>query len=341
MLYFPERILITPNFFAVLDQYKYFPDNPVSMKEKELALVAIILVCCTVAATGCMGLAENIVPGKAQPAMDYTAERDWQGVSVEKASGAAYPVPAPSSAPLQSGNAANVPGAGIETKIIKTAQATIEVRDVVASVDTLKALAVQKGGYLSSSSVQKNYNNQLYATVVLRVPQSEFESVMEGVKAVGTVKSVSTKGEDVTEEYVDLAARRIANQNQLTAYNRIMEKSEKVEDILKVQQQIERVQVELDRIEGRMRYLNSRIDLSTITVNLQEPEPVGGETGHSFISAINEGIAGFLGMIDAIIILLLTLLPLIVIGAAAYGIYRWKKSKKAVTSPPAGEEKKS
>jgi hypothetical protein len=200
---------------------------------------------------------------------------------------------------------------------------------------------VQKGGYLSSSSVQKNYNNQLYATVVLRVPQSEFESVMEGVKAVGTVKSVSTKGEDVTEEYVDLAARRIANQNQLTAYNRIMEKSEKVEDILKVQQQIERVQVELDRIEGRMRYLNSRIDLSTITVNLQEPEPVGGETGHSFISAINEGIAGFLGMIDAIIILLLTLLPLIVIGAAAYGIYRWKKSKKAVTSPPAGEEKKS
>jgi hypothetical protein len=309
------------------------------MNDKIIAL--IILLCCAVAAAGCMGIGENVIPKGTTFPSTGTTDQSWNGLAEQKTSNL-NPAAVPTIAPTQSGSTTSLPGAGIETKIIKTGQATIEVRDVVASVEALKALAVQKGGYLSSSNLQKNYNNQLFATVVLRVPQSQFDPVMEGVKAVGTVKSVSTSGEDVTEEYVDLTARKVAYQNQLEAYNRIMAKGDKVEDILKVQQQVERVQVELDRIEGRMRYLNNKIDLSTITVNLQEPEPVGGETGHSFISAINEGIRGFFGMIDVIIILVLTLLPLIILGGAAYGIYRWRKERKAAqrATAPQQEEKK-
>jgi hypothetical protein len=96
--------------------------------------------------------------------------------------------------------------------------------------------------------------------------------------------------------------------------------------------------VELDRIEGRMRYLNSRIALSTITVYLQEPEPVGGETGHSFVTTINDGINGFFGMIDAIIIMILTFLPLIIIGGAVYGVYRWRKGRAAAATPPPAQQ---
>jgi hypothetical protein len=118
-----------------------------------------------------------------------------------------------------------------------------------------------------------------------------------------------------------------------------MKKADKVEDVITVQQQIDRVQTELDRLEGRLKYLNNRIDLSTITVNLQEPEPVGGESGHSFVAAINEGIGGFLGMIDALIILIFTIIPLLVIGGAAYGIYRWRKGKKPA-APVSAEPKK-
>ena len=310
------------------------------MNDKIIAL--IILLCCAVAAAGCMGIGENVIQkGTTLPSAGMT-DQGWNGLAEQKTS-SLYPAAVPTIVPTPSGGTASLPGAGIETKIIKTGQATIEVRDVVASVEALNVLAVQKGGYLSSSNLQKNYNNQLSATVVLRIPQSQFDPVMDGVKAVGTVKSVSTSGNDVTEEYVDLTARKVAYQNQLEAYNRIMAKGDKVEDILKVQQQIERVQVELDRIEGRMRYLNNKIDLSTITVNLQEPEPVGGETGHSFISAINEGIRGFFGMIDVIIILVLTLLPLIILGGAAFGIYRWRKERKAAKPAMASpqEEKKT
>jgi hypothetical protein len=160
------------------------------------------------------------------------------------------------------------------------------------------------------------------------------------VKSIGTVKSISTQGQDVTEEYVDLQAQITSYQNQLAQYNAIMKQSTKIEDIIKVQEQIDRVQTELNRLEGRLKYLNSRIDLSTITVSLQEPEPVGGDSGHNFVSTINEGIAGFFGMIDAIIIIFLALLPLIILGGIGYGIYRWRKGKKPAAVPAELTEKK-
>lgn len=77
-----------------------------------------------------------------------------------------------------------------------------------------------------------------------------------------------------------------------------------------------------------MRYLNNRIDLSTVTVNLEEQEPVGGDPGHSFITTVNTGILGLAGMIDFLIVALFTLLSLIIIGAAGYGVYKWYQSKK-------------
>lgn len=245
------------------------------------------------------------------------------------------PLPESVSAPDQSGLSTSA----IETKIIKTASLTIEVNDVPGSVEVLKNLAAQRGGYISSTNVQKNYNDRLTGSVILRVPAVEFENTLTGIKAIGTVKSASTQGQDVTEEYVDLQAQKTSYQNQLAQYNEIMKKAVKVDDVITVQQQIDRVQTQLNRLEGRIRYLDSRIDLSTITVSLQEPEPVGGDTGHNFVSTINEGISGFFGMIDAVIIIFFTLLPLIIIGGAGYGVYRWKKSRKVADLPEVGEKK--
>ena len=227
----------------------------------------------------------------------------------------------------------------IDTKIRKTASLTLEVKDIPGAVETFKGIAAQKGGYLSSTNVQKGYNNRLTGSVVIRIPQAEFENALVGVRAIGTVKSISTQGQDVTEEYVDLQAQITSYQNQLAQYNAIMKQSTKIEDIIKVQEQIDRVQTDLNRLEGRLKYLNSRIDLSTITVSLQEPEPVGGESGHNFVTTINEGIAGFFGMIDAIIIIFLALLPLIILGGIGYGIYRWRKNKPAVVPAELTEKK--
>jgi hypothetical protein len=295
------------------------------MNYKGFAILALCIA--LVAFAGCTGLGSADRSATTSQAMYSSDGSSRIAESKMSYAGNGAPVPVPAAAPAQDSFSG-----GIETKIIKTAYITLEVKDVPGSVESLKSLAAAKGGYLSSTSIQKNYNNQLTGTVILRIPQTDFETVLTGVKALGTVKSASTQGEDVTEEYVDLQAQKTSYLNQLAQYNEIMKKAVKVSDVIEIQAQIDRVQTELNRLDGRLKYLNSRIDLSTITVNLQEPEPVGGESGHNFVSAINEGIAGFLGMIDAIIILVFTLLPLFILGAIGYGAYYWNKRRKALVT---------
>jgi hypothetical protein len=299
-------------------------------------VIALLVVCIAiVVATGCTSLSSGSSTTSQNSPMSDNGVRYSTEEKMSYA-GSAAPMPMPTSAPSQSG----LGDSGVETKIIKTASVTLEVKDVPGAVEILKNIAAQKGGYISSTNVQKGYNDRLSGSVVIRIPQAEFENALTGVKAIGTVKSSSTQGQDVTEEYVDLQAQKISYQNQLAQYNAIMKQSTKIEDIIKVQEQIDRVQTELNRLEGRLKYLNSRIDLSTITISLQEPEPVGGETGHNFITTINEGIAGFIGMIDAIIIIFFTLLPLIILGGITYSIYRWKKRGKPAAVPADITEKK-
>jgi hypothetical protein len=300
-------------------------------------IILLLVVCIAVVlAAGCMGIPagksdSSSFPQNTVPLSDINERLQAESKIAYGEAGA----PVPTNAPAYSGSITLTP----DTKIIKTAILTVEVNDVPGTVEFLKSLAAQKGGYLSSTNVQKNYNNRLTGTVIIRVPAKEFEITLTGVQSIGTVKSVSTQGQDVTEEYVDLQAQKTAYQNQLAQYNEIMKKAVKVEDVITIQQQIDRVQVQLNRLEGRLKYLDSRIDLSTITVNLQEPEPVGGESAHNFVSTINEGISGFFGMIDALIIIFLTLLPIIIIGGAGYGIYRWHKARKGTDLKKEPEKK--
>jgi cbb3-type cytochrome oxidase subunit 3 len=319
---------------------RYFYGTEIDCVTMNYKVIALMVVCiAVVAAAGCMGVPSKVLEqtaGSSDASYVYSSSNAARVSSDAKMSSGGYaaPVPAATAVPTI------VSGSGIETRIIKTAYITIEVTDVTGSVDLLKNLVTAKGGYLSSSSVSEGYNGRLSGTVVLRIPQAEFENTLAGVKAVGTVKSVSTQGEDVTEEYVDIQAQKTSYQNQLAQYNEIMKKAVKVSDVIEIQQQIDRVQTELNRLEGRLKYLNSRIDMSTITVTVQEPEPVGGETGHNFVTTINEGIAGFIGMIDFIIIVFLTLLPLMILSAIGYWIYRWRKKNQPAEAPAELPEKK-
>lgn len=302
-------------------------------------VIAILIICLAAAAAGCTGYHSGITTpgsGSQEAVHSMDSSGSYADMKVAYAPNAA-PVPAIRTESSMGGSTVDT---AIETKVIRTAYVTVEVRDVPGSVEALKSMAASAGGYLSSTNVQKDYRDRMTGSVVMRIPQQSFESTLAGVKAIGTVKSASTQGEDVTEEFVDLEAQKTSYQNQLAQYNAIMKQSTKIEDIIRVQEQIDRVQTELNRLEGRLKYLNSRVDFSTITVNLQEPEPVGGDTGHSFVTTINEGIAGFIGMIDAIIILFFTLLPLAILVVLGWGVHRWYQRRKGTGQTPPADEKK-
>ncbi|MDD1664133.1 MAG: DUF4349 domain-containing protein [Methanomicrobiales archaeon] len=289
------------------------------------SIAAVLIVAAAIITAGCLGQSQ-------QSSME-TVSRDSGGLSYGGA------VPAPTFAPAQKIAGEQSTGAtnadqGVGTKIIKTGQVTIEVPQVPVAIDRVRDIAVSNGGYLSSSNVYTSSNDRKTGYAMIRIPAEKFDTVMQALVPLGKILSRSEQRSDVTEQYVDLTIQNESYHAQLDNYYRIMAKADKVEDIIKIQAQIDQVTLSLNQVEGRLRYLNSQIDLSTITVNLQEPEPVGGETGYSIVTAINEGIAGFFGMISAIIILVFSLIPLIILAVIAYAIYRWYQKRKGAGTPP-------
>ncbi|MDD1725028.1 MAG: DUF4349 domain-containing protein [Methanospirillum sp.] len=236
------------------------------------------------------------------------------------------PVPAPAMA-SQSSMQTVSPS---DQKIIKTADISLETQNVSITTDKVTEVASRFNGTIQSSLVSAGRQDRYTGSVTIRVPVKEFDPAVAGILVLGKVLSSSLQAEDVTEQYVDLEAQKNALVNQLVQYNRIMAKGENVSDILEVQREIERVQVELDRIVGKMKYLESRTSYSTIPVRISEPAQVEPPGGYSFAAVVNDGIAGFIDMVVWLFIAILTLLPLILLGAAGYLVYRrWKRRRMA------------
>ncbi len=125
------------------------------------------------------------------------------------------------------------------------------------------------GGYLQS---------QTGTALTVRVPAAHFDEAFEVARSAGRVLAENRRAADVTEEYVDLGIRADNARKSRTRLLAILEKAEKVEDILKIESELRRLTEELERMEGRLKFLADQVAMSTLTAEFrsleQAPPPV-------------------------------------------------------------------
>jgi len=159
-----------------------------------------------------------------------------------------------------------------ERKIVKTGYITLEVEDISDSMDKVADMADDMGGYVVSS-YKHEYEEGTSGSIRIRVPSERFEEAFERLRQFAVaVPYENTEARDVTEEYVDLEARLRNLEATEAQYLALLEKAEEVEDMLMVQRELSNVRGEIERIEGRMLYLERTSDMALIEINLQETE---------------------------------------------------------------------
>jgi hypothetical protein len=154
--------------------------------------------------------------------------------------------------------------AGLERQIIYTAMLRLVVVSVADASNSVLALAKQAGGYLAESDAY---------SVTVRVPAAKFEPLLAQFEKLGEVVDRNVRASDVTEQMVELDIRL---DNARRARERLiahLEKSEKMEDTLKIEAELARVTLEIERIEGQLRFLRSQVAMSTIRVELNSRSP--------------------------------------------------------------------
>jgi hypothetical protein len=217
--------------------------------------------------------------------------------------------------------------------LIRTGSASIEVAKLDPAIIKVRELATKLGGYVANSSITGGRDQVRSATLELKIPAAQYDQAISGLGSIGKVEAVNTSVEDVGEEYVDITAR-VTNAKRLEErlVNLLATRTGKLEDVLAVERELARVREEIERYEGRMRYLRTRAAVSTLSITVHEPMPILGQNpgDNPIVGALKQAWRNFVGFVAWFIASLGVLIPAGVLLAVIWYLYRrFRVNRKA------------
>ena len=205
--------------------------------------------------------------------------------------------------------------------VIRDGTALVQVDSLEIAIRAVQQLATTFGGYVGNTSLAAGDNQVRSATIQLRIPAARYDEVLAGMRSIGKVESVTSTAQDVGEEFVDVTARATnARRLEERLIALLATRTGKLEDVLAVERELARVREELERYEGRLRYLKTRVATSTLTVTVHERLPLLSTTpGQNVVlDAFKDAWRNFVRLVAAFIASLGILIPLAAIGVAAW-----------------------
>lgn len=293
------------------------------MKYATLLVITVFLFCFSACDSGMRESQPAGIAARTESAKTYDsapAEQRSAAKTVASADLANQPQ-SNQSVSLNDAAAADTASQAFARKIIRNANLTIEVTSPAEIQRKIVSIAESHQGFVVTSEASQRTGDdktkpEITVNLVVRVPAVQFNAAMEEIRGVGQ-RMIQEKvtGQDVTEEFMDLEAR-IKNQKALEAqFIEIMKRAGKVDDALSVQRELAEVRTDIEKLEGRRRFLENQASLSTINVTLQPPTPIVNTTGfwYSVRSAFADGVDVASGIVLFVIRAVIALVPIIVL----------------------------
>ncbi|MEO8634193.1 MAG: DUF4349 domain-containing protein [Gemmatimonadales bacterium] len=242
----------------------------VNLRHAVLGALILLVACGQGAPTSTFGNAtKDEVASAPAPAMSVARGMESRELAADQAVSGESPLPDVPHDPATTG-----------PMLIRTGQASVEIDSLEPAITAVRRLAQQFGGYISNSQTQLGAEQIRTATLELKVPSERFDALVNGLSPLGRVEFVNVSAQDVGEEFTDVTAR-VANARRLE--QRLIEllatRTGKLSDVLEIERELARVREEIERMEGRLRYLKAHASMSTLSITVHEKAPLVGEVG--------------------------------------------------------------
>jgi hypothetical protein len=221
----------------------------------------------------------------------------------------------------------------IDKKVIKNGELNLKVESADWMVGEISNITKQKGGEVFSTNFYERVKGQKSGSVTIKVPVDKFEETIAEIKKIAVqVLSESTTGRDVTEQYTDLQAQLKNKKAEEESFVKILGTAGKIDDVLAATREVARVRGEIERLEGRIRFMDSQTDMSTITIELTEdvtvtPVGEGWRPWQVVKESFKELIVNIQGFADGIIRFIIVGIPSLIPFALLVGFLYWVGKK--------------
>jgi hypothetical protein len=229
-------------------------------------------------------------------------------------------------------------------KILRNGDLTLEVASPADTERQITSIADALGGFVVTSESKQHETGDpakqyLEVNLVIRVPEAQFKTAFERILSTGSrVIQQKTAGQDVTEEFIDLEARIKTQKALEVQFLEIMKQATKVPDALEVQRQIAEVRTEIEKLEGRKRFLDNRASLSTINVSLQSPAAIAVNASgfrRNVREAVGDGVDLTIAIILFLIRFVIVIIPIFLLLILPIGLlvrFFWRRARKSFWS---------
>ena len=215
----------------------------------------------------------------------------------------------------------------ISKKIIKNGDMEIAVSNLLEAKNKISEIIKNNKAYLQSENF-RNSDTSENINLVIRVPHQNFDAIINSFSdGIGSVEAKTVKAEDVTEEYTDVSIKLENKRIYLEKYREMLKNAASTKDMLEIQENIRALEDEIDVAEGRLRFIDDRVNYSTLELLLFKEKARSSATskigfGSRFGDSIAEGWNSFVSFLLGLISFwpFFIIIPLL--------IFAWKKWRR-------------
>lgn len=285
------------------------------MKKRLLPLFLALLLSLSACGSSSGGTANSAAAG------DASADNGWAEAAMDAADTA---------------GGADFSAVRRNAKLILNADLSLETQDFEKSAADIEKMTAEAGGYIESSGTYGDTGSRS-ANYTLRVPQEKFEQFYAQLGENMHVVSRSRSSEDVTEQYTDIETRLATLQTKHERLLSLLEKADKMEDIIALENALADCEYEIDSLTGSKRRYDDLVGFSTFYINLREVQTLtatadGTGFGAQLSQAAKTGARGLADVVRGTILGVVMFWPavILVIAGTAAGVilHRRRKAKR-------------
>lgn len=254
---------------------------------------------------------------------------------------------------------AGTTAAPVEKLIVVNKTLRIETKDVDGTITKIRDLTARDGADITNMQVATAVDQPIYpmpldspassssgqsvplrAFVTIRVPSSKYAAFVADAAKLGRVLFQSESTDDVTQQHVDMQARLGNLQAEQARLRQLFAKAKNVSDMLAIEQELTRVQGDIESMQAQIAYLERQAAMATVTIELTEPVAIGSPAGIDWgvSTALTDAVRAFVRTMNGLIVLLGPVLAILVFVGLPVWLIVWLvrraiRSHKSVAAP--------
>jgi hypothetical protein len=226
--------------------------------------------------------------------------------------------------------------------IVYRGEISVRVKNVTTAANKVESLtrAVDGVVFAEETANVPGFPSESSASLTLRVPPTEFRSVLSKLAGLGERLSQSQTSEDVTTQVVDTKSRVATQQRSVARVRTLLGEAKTIGEVVQIESELARREADLESLEAQLARLKDVTDLATIEVSLVGPDaqaPVDEEEDLGFLAGLRGGWNAFVQIVLVGLTVLGAVLPFLLtaglIGVPAWLIFRPRRA--AAVPPPA------